>query len=111
MYDLLDRESYTRGQVTKALVNAMEQGRFSWQMLYNVFESVAFDVFPGLDGVMRDMEAVGARHVSLSGSGPALYTLVADKEEGRRIQDELARRGPGFPRRDNECLSSLDAGH
>ncbi len=93
MYDLLDRESYTRGQVTKALVNAMERGRFSWQTLYNVFESVAFDVFPGLDGVMLDMEAVGARHVSLSGSGPALYTLVADKEEGRRIRDGLVRRG------------------
>ena len=93
MYAQLDRESYTRGQVTKALVNAMEQGRLSWQMLYNAFEAVAFDVFPGLDGVMRDMEAVGARHVSLSGSGPALYTLVADEEEGRRIRDKLDRRG------------------
>ena len=93
MYDLLDRESYTRGQVTRTLVDAMEQGRFSWQMLYNAFESVAFDVFPGLDGVMRDMEAVGARHVSLSGSGPALYTLVADKEQGRRIRDGLVRLG------------------
>ena len=93
MYNLLGRESYTRGQVTRALVDAMEQGRFSWQMLYNAFESVAFDVFPGLDGVMRDMEAVGARHISLSGSGPALYTLVADKEQGRRIRDGLVRLG------------------
>ena len=93
MYAQLERESYTRGQVTKALVDAMEQGRFSWQMLYNIFESVAFDVFPGLDGVMRDMEAVGAQHVSLSGSGPALYALVADKGEGRRIRDGLVRRG------------------
>ena len=93
MYAQLDRESYTRGQVTKALVNAMEQGRLSWQMLYNIFESVAFDVFPGLDGVMRDMEAVGAQHVSLSGSGPALYALVADKGEGRRIRDGLVRCG------------------
>ena len=57
MYNLLGRESYSGGQVTRALVDAMEQGRFSWQMLYNAFESVAFDVFPGLDGVMRDMEA------------------------------------------------------
>ncbi len=93
MYNLLGRESYSGGQVTRALVDAMEQGRFSWQMLYNAFESVAFDVFPGLDGVMRDMEAVGARHVSLSGSGPALYTLVADKEQGRRIRDGLVRLG------------------
>ena len=93
MYNLLDRESYTRGQVTRALVDAIKQGRFSWQMLYNAFESMAFDVFPGLDGVMRDMEAVGAHHVSLSGSGPALYTLVTDEEEGRRIRDGLVRRG------------------
>ena len=93
MYNLLGRESYSGGQVTRALVDAMEQGRFSWQMLYNAFESVAFDVFPGLDGVMRDMEATGAQHVSLSGSGPALYTLVADKEQGRRIRDGLVRLG------------------
>ena len=93
MYALLDREFYTSGQVTRALVEAMDQGCFSWQMLYNAFEAVAFDVLPGLDGVMRDVEASGACHVSLSGSGPALYTLVADKEEGRRIRDGLVRRG------------------
>ena len=89
MYSRLDRDSYTDGQMTRAMVDAMEQGRFSWQMLYNAFESVAFDVFPGLDRVMRDMEASGAQHVSLSGSGPALYTLVADEEEGSRVRDGL----------------------
>ena len=62
-------------------------------MLYNAFESAAFDVFPGLDLVMREMEECGARHVSLSGSGPALYTLVDGEDEGRRIRDELERLG------------------
>ncbi len=89
MYAMLDENSYTPGKVTRFLVDAVERGEFSHQLLYNVFESVAFDVFPGLDGVMRDMEAVGARHVSLSGSGPALYTLVGDEVEGGRIRDGL----------------------
>ena len=93
MYGMLDSESYTDGKVTRFFVDSVERREFSQQMLYNVFESVAMDVFPGLDGVMRDMERVGARYVSLSGSGPALYALVGDEGEGRRIRDGLALLG------------------
>ncbi len=93
MYAMLDSESYTDGKVTRVLVDAVERGEVSHQMLYNVFEPVAFDVFPGLDAVTRDVERVGARHVSLSGSGPALFTLVRDESEGRRIRDGLTLLG------------------
>ena len=93
MYGLLDRDSYTDGKVTRVFVDAVERGEFSRQMLYNVFESVAFDVFPGLDRVMRDVEDAGVRQVSLSGSGPALYTRVADEGQGRYIRDRLTRLG------------------
>ena len=93
MYGLLDRESFTDGKVTRVFVDAVERGEFSQQMLYNVFESVAFNVFPGLDRVMRDVEDAGVRHVSLSGSGPALYTRVADEGQGRYIRDRLVRLG------------------
>lgn len=93
MYSLLDSESYTDGKVTRVFVDAVERGEFSQQMLYNVFESVAFDVFPGLDRVMRDVEDAGVRQVSLSGSGPALYARVADEGQGRYVRDRLARLG------------------
>ena len=93
MYGLLDSESYTDGKVTRVFVDAVERGEFSQQMLYNVFESVAFDVFPGLDRVMRDAEDAGVRQVSLSGSGPALYARVADEGQGRYVRDRLARLG------------------
>ncbi len=89
MYSMLDGDSYTDGKVTRVLVDAVERGEFSHQLMYNAFEPVAFDVFPGLDGVMRDMEACGIRHVCLSGSGPALYALVGDQAEGGRIRDGL----------------------
>ena len=46
MYGLLDSESFTDGKVTRVLVDAIERGSLSHQMLYNVFESVAFNVFP-----------------------------------------------------------------
>ena len=42
---------------------------------------------------MRDVEDAGVRHVSLSGSGPALYALVDDEGQGRHIRDRLARLG------------------
>ena len=93
MYQLLDAESYTGGQVSRAMVDAIAQGHFSHQLLFNAFESVAFDVFPRLADVMADMEACGAQHVSLSGSGPSLYILVSNEVEGRKMRDDLARRG------------------
>lgn len=93
MYGMLDRESYTDGKVTRVFVDAVERGEFSQQMLYNVFESVALDVFPGLDRVMRDVEDAGVRHVSLSGSGPALYARAGDEGVGRQIRDRLVRLG------------------
>ena len=73
MYNMLGRSSYTGGAVTRALVNEIEHGRLSEELLYNVFEEVAFDVFPGLDRVMEDMEVEGVGRVSLSGSGPAPF--------------------------------------
>ena len=93
MYGLLDDESYTDGKVTRALVDAIERGAPYRHLLYNAFEPVAFDVFPGLDRVMRDMEDCGAKQVSLSGSGPALFTLVASADEGRSMRERLVRYG------------------
>ena len=95
MYGMLGRSSYTRGEVTRALVDEIQLGRFSEELLYNVFEQVAFDVFPGLDRAMQDMEKAGAGRVNLSGSGPALFSLVSGAAEGKRIIGNLTKKDYG----------------
>ena len=95
MYNMLGRWSYTGGAVTRALVDEIEHGRLSEELLYNVFEEVAFDVFPGLDRFMEDMEVERVGRVSLSGSGPALFSLVSGAAEGKRIIGNLTKKDYG----------------
>ena len=93
LYSMLGKTSYTNGQVTRALVNAINFSCFSHELLFNVFEQVAVDAFPGLDGIMEDMNQAGADFVHLSGTGPALYTLVSSEVEGQRIRSKLIQNG------------------
>jgi 4-diphosphocytidyl-2-C-methyl-D-erythritol kinase len=45
----------------------------------NDFESVVFPKYPAIREVKRALERSGAKYVSLSGSGSAVYGLFADK--------------------------------
>ena len=93
LYSLLKEDFYTDGKVTRNLADAINQGRFSGELLFNGFERVAFDAFPGLDRVIEDMNRAGATFVCLTGTGPAVYTTVSGEEEGRRIRKNLIERG------------------
>ena len=93
LYSMLGRDSYTDGRVTRALTDAIDQGRFSSDLSFNVFEQVAFDAYSGLDRVMRDTIQAGATFVHLSGTGPALYALASGEAEGLRIRDRLVSGG------------------
>ncbi|MGH9570856.1 MAG: 4-(cytidine 5'-diphospho)-2-C-methyl-D-erythritol kinase, partial [Candidatus Angelobacter sp.] len=46
----------------------------------NDFESVVFPKYPAIREVKRALERSGARYVSLSGSGSAVYGLFSDQE-------------------------------
>lgn len=50
----------------------------------NDFESVVFPKYPVLREVKRALERSGAKYVSLSGSGSALYGLFGDQESAER---------------------------
>jgi len=94
LYSMLKPSAYTDGHATRSFADALGRGRFSPHLIFNVFEQVAFDAFPGLDAVMRGMEEAGAGTVSLSGSGPALFSLVDNRIAARRMADKL--RGMGL---------------
>ena len=93
LYAMLSPHSHTDGRLTRSLAHSIHRGQLSSDMLFNVFEQVAMDAFPGLDRAMEDMNQAGAEFVHLSGTGPALYSLVEDPSEGQRMVGRLAGMG------------------
>jgi 4-diphosphocytidyl-2-C-methyl-D-erythritol kinase len=59
----------------------------------NDFESVVFPRHPAIREVKRALERLGARYVSLSGSGSTVYGLFADKKTAASAAKSLTDQG------------------
>ncbi len=74
MFAALDRHAFDRGGMAAA---------FAWQTqrhvvaadVFNAFERVAFDLFPDLAALWRDLERRTGEPVRLAGAGPTLFWI------------------------------------
>ena len=79
--------SYSPGHLTRKLeARIRSKGDVPPQFLFNAFDDVAREVFPGLGEVWRTFESVGAREVHVCGAGPSLFAPVSSREYGSAIQ-------------------------
>ena len=87
LYARLGPANFTRGALTRRLAARIRGGGdVPPQFLFNVFDDVAFDAFPGLRDCWDAMHALGAREVHLAGSGPSLFAPVSSREVGSALQ-------------------------
>jgi 4-diphosphocytidyl-2-C-methyl-D-erythritol kinase len=94
LYASLRPSHYTDGQITERFIKALKAGgEFKPSMLFNTFENVAFDRFSGLKVYKEHFIKLGAPHVNLAGSGPALFTLVEDRAEAEKLYGYLQKQG------------------
>ena len=94
LYSRLNPSHFTSGQHTQKLVAHLNHGgNVDDSFLFNVFEQVAFDFFPGLSDYRSSLLKAGARKVHLAGSGPALFAIVPDKTHGEAILKRLENEG------------------
>jgi 4-diphosphocytidyl-2-C-methyl-D-erythritol kinase len=94
LYGRLTPSNYTRGMLTRKLEARIRGGGdVPAQFLYNAFDAVAFDAFPGLEACWKTFESLGAREVHLAGAGPSLFALVPQKEVGTALVLLLRHRG------------------
>jgi len=94
LYATLMSEHYTEGQITDRLVATLTGDReVTPSMLFNVFESVALDMFDRLGEYREQFLKAGADCVHLAGSGPALFTLIKDKVQAAKIYESLQQQG------------------
>ena len=87
LYRMLTPSNHTRGFLTRKLEARIRGGGdVPAQFLFNAFDDVAFDAYPGLGTMLGHAFAeLGAREIHLSGSGPSIYALMPRREVGTAI--------------------------
>jgi len=94
MYSGLDKSLFTDGEKTDILVNKLARYEdIGHELLFNVFEKVAYNIYDGLHKCRDDFLTAGAASVHLAGSGPTLFTPVKDKNNAFQICDGLKEQG------------------
>jgi 4-diphosphocytidyl-2-C-methyl-D-erythritol kinase len=94
LYTSLKSSYYTDGQITQNFIEALkESGEFKPSMLFNTFENVAFDFFAELAVYKEHFIKLGAPHVHLAGSGPALFTILDDKTKAGNLYARCQQQG------------------
>ncbi|MBA7716692.1 4-diphosphocytidyl-2-C-methyl-D-erythritol kinase [subsurface metagenome] len=94
LYASLKASHYTGGQITDRLVTSLARGgEVTSSSLFNVFDEVALDNFAGLGKYREQFLKAGAQEVHLAGSGPALFTLLRDKNRAEKIYENLQKQG------------------
>jgi 4-diphosphocytidyl-2-C-methyl-D-erythritol kinase len=92
MYGNLRVADFTGGEFTERALSSLRKGSpMDRSLMFNVFETVAFEFFPRL-GQYRDiMEEAGAPGAYVAGSGPCLFSLLSSKEEAGELYSRLKK--------------------
>jgi len=90
LYAHLKASHYTKGGATEKVVRVLgEKEQLNPSLLFNTFENVAFEFFPGLNHYRDLMLKAGAKSVHLAGSGPTLYTMLKYKKDAEKVFNKL----------------------
>ncbi len=84
LYASLNTSHFTDGRITEQLVKELKEGKEP-STLFNTFENVAFARGSELKVYRDHIRKLGAPHVHLAGSGPALFTLFKDKARAEEL--------------------------
>jgi len=94
MYARLKAADFTEGQFVRAALSSLRQGKaIDPGLMFNVFEKIAFDFFPGLGKYRKTLEEAGAPGVYLAGSGPCLFTFFSEEGKAGELFSRLRKHG------------------
>ena len=94
LYARLSTSHFTDGSITVNMVSSLAIARqTSLPHLYNVFDSLAFDNYPGVEDYWEQFAGAGAQEIHLAGTGPALFTVTRDKLEAEQMYNRLKPTG------------------
>lgn len=94
MYSFLEPGDYTTGASTDSLISSLTLGKTdTLPDFYNAFEEVAGEVFGNICWYRDQLYLAGAKRVTMSGSGPVLFSLEKDKSQAEQIVQRLSESG------------------
>lgn len=94
LYARLNRQHFTHGQHTDKALEALSSNEVvNPSLMFNVFDGVAFDAFPGLEYYWRRFERAGATNIHLAGSGPIILTPVSSETRAKELHHCLRQEG------------------
>lgn len=86
MYASLKPNHYTDGTITQKLIQTLHKvGEFNMSLLFNTFENIAFEDINVRGSYVEHLIKLGAPHVHLAGSGPALFAMFQDKSRAEDL--------------------------
>jgi len=90
MYAALGPADFTDGGRTREVVERVRLGReVRGELLYNVFERAALEVFEGLAAYREAFREAAGGEVWLAGAGPAMFSLHGSREEAEEVAGRL----------------------
>jgi 4-diphosphocytidyl-2-C-methyl-D-erythritol kinase len=93
-YSLVKNNDFTGGEFCdRAMKTWLNEKPIGPDLLFNVFDRVAFEIYPDLKLCWDSMEQIGAENIHLAGSGPVLFSPVANESEGNRLCQNLGEKG------------------
>ena len=94
LYGKLSTRNFTQGQFVHTALQTLKQGEtLPSSLMVNVFEEVAFDIFPRLDKYKEIFEQTAGLAVHLTGSGPGLFAPVLNEEKANEVCLSMQKQG------------------
>jgi 4-diphosphocytidyl-2-C-methyl-D-erythritol kinase len=93
MYSNLRVADFTKRQFVQQALVSLRQGKtIEYDLMFNVFERIAFDFFPKLEEYRKILKEEGAPRICLAGSGPCLFTFFSEAKEAGELFSRLQKR-------------------
>ena len=93
-YKTLSHTDHTDGRRTTDLAKRIEAcAEINNDSFFNVFDRVANQIFPGIDGSWSILLEASGGPVHLSGAGPTLFCRVDGPEQGQKVVTECVEKG------------------
>lgn len=93
VYSLIKPRLFSDGAMVLNMAELINKGKYEGDFLFNVFGEPAEEFFEGLSSMKEEMKQSVSTDVVLSGTGPALFTLVSQRELAVRMRDILVSKG------------------